>query len=131
MKNFLYQKDKVEEVQGGVMAIKYLITNNGKDCHFLQCGVILKGTVSMVCHETQKRIILALLSRHVSQAYYKSICQGQEWDHSAGASVASASSGPANSAFTTVEELQTLNGLGDDWNSQSGKGSDAGKGSGK
>ena len=60
----------------GIMAIKYLITGGeGKECEFLDCGVILKGCCTAITHAVQKRVIMALLKSHVAQDFYNSKVQ--------------------------------------------------------
>ena len=72
-KDYEYKKKKTDvPCLGGVMAIKYMVTGFGKSVMFLDCGVILKGSASEICSDTQKRIILALLSRFVSSDFYSS-----------------------------------------------------------
>ena len=69
MKEFYYKKDQGDDKheQAGIMAVKYMVCQGGTDVLFMNCGVILTGCVSGIVSENQKRVIISLLKKHISQ----------------------------------------------------------------
>ena len=105
MENFLFkgsQSKTPSQSQGGIMVIKYLITGGGKECLFLDCGVILSGSVTAIAHDPQKRVITSMLSKHVSTEFYnRMILQNIRANEE------------ACSSSCTIEELQGWNTISD------------------
>ena len=90
MKQFEYKKDYPEpNCQGGIMAIKYMLTNGGKGVQFIDCGVILSGSVTQINNENQRRVIISLLSNHVNSDFYQNVMQNNEQVHGSASSCSS------------------------------------------